>query len=82
MLGISKRGNTYLRTQIINGARAALRHIVDKNDNVSEWCRACLARMSFNKACVALANKMVRMAWAMLHYQQDYQPGLINKAAA
>ncbi len=82
LLGISKRGNTYLRTQIINGARAALRHIGDKTDKVSEWCRACLARMSFNKACVALANKMVRMAWAMLHYQQDYQPGLINKVAA
>ena len=80
LLGISKRGNTYLRTQFINGARAALRHIGDKDDSVSHWCRQCLTRMSFNKACVALANKMVRMAWAMLHYQQDYIPGNVNKA--
>ena len=80
LLGISKRGNTYLRTQFINGARAALRCIADKQDTVSQWCRQCLERMSFNKACVALANKMVRMAWAMLHYQQDYQPGHVNKA--
>jgi transposase len=78
LLGISKRGNTYLRTQMINGARAALRHIGDKQDTVSRWCRACLTRMSFNKACVALANKMMRMAWAMLHYQQDYVPGHTN----
>lgn len=82
LLGISKRGNTYLRTQIINGARAALRHIGDKTDKVSQWCRSSLERMCFNKACVALANKMVRMAWAMLHYQQDYLPGKINKVAA
>ena len=75
LLGISKRGNTYLRTQMINGARAALRHIGDKQDTVSKW-------MSFNKACVALANKMVRMAWAMLHYQQDYTPGQINRSVA
>ena len=82
LLGISKRGNTYLRTQMINGARAALRHVGDKQDAVSKWCRQCLERMSFNKACVALANKMVRMAWAMLHYQQDYIPGNINRSIA
>lgn len=81
LLGISKRGNTYLRTQLINGARAALRHIGNKDDKVSQWCRQCLERMTFNKACVALANKMARMAWAMLHYQQDYLPGHVNKSA-
>lgn len=70
--GITKRGNTYLRTQLINGARAALRHIGNKEDKVSQWCRACLERMNFNKACVALANKMARMAWAMLHHQTNY----------
>ena len=79
LFGITKRGNTYLRTQLINGARAALRHIADKDDNVSQWCRHCLERMNFNKACVALANKMARMAWAMLHHQADY---LENKATA
>lgn len=82
LLGISKRGNTYLRTQVINGARAALRHLGDKQDKVSQWCRQCLERMSFNKVSVALANKMVRMAWAMLHYQQDYKPGHVNSSVA
>ena len=72
LFGITKRGNTYLRTQLINGARAALRHIGKKDDKVSQWCRGCLERMNFNKACVALANKMARMAWAMLHHQTDY----------
>ncbi len=81
LLGISKRGNTYLRTQMINGARAALRMVGNKTDKVSQWCQQCLTRMSFNKACVALANKMVRMAWAMLHHQQDYLPGQINRVA-
>jgi transposase len=79
LLGMSKRGNTYLRTQIINGARSALRHVGNKNDKVSQWCQQCLERMNFNKACVALANKMARMAWAMLHYEQDYNPDHVNK---
>ncbi|GAB5540199.1 MAG: IS110-like element IS1111A family transposase [Salibacteraceae bacterium] len=73
MLGITKRGNTYLRTQLVNGARASLRHIGEKTDKVSVWCRECRERMNFNKACVALANKMARMIWAMLHHQQDYR---------
>ncbi len=79
LLGITKRGNTYLRTQLINGARAALRHIAGKEDKVSKWCRGCLGRMNFNKACVALANKMARMAWAMLRHGTNY---LEQKAVA
>ena len=73
LLGISKRGNTYLRTQLINGARAALSRVADKPDKVSVWAKQLQGRSSFNKACVALANKMARMAWAMLHHQQDYR---------
>lgn len=73
LLGITKRGNTYMRTQLINGARAALRHVSKKEDKVSLWSTQCLTRMSFNKACVALANKMARMAWAMLNNEQDYR---------
>ncbi len=79
LLGITKRGNTYLRTQLINGARVALRHIAGKQDKVSKWCRGCLGRMNFNKACVALANKMARMAWAMLRHGTNY---LEQKAVA
>lgn len=73
LLGISKRGNTYLRTQLINGARAALRHCENKTDQVSIWARQLKERSNYNNATVALANKMARMAWAMLHYQEDYK---------
>lgn len=73
LLGISKRGNTYLRTQLINGARAALRHCENKTDQVSIWARQLKERSNYNNATVALANKMARMAWAMLHHQEDYK---------
>ncbi|WP_435275279.1 IS110 family transposase [Psychrobium sp. nBUS_13] len=73
LMGISKRGNTYLRTQLINGARAALRHCDNKTDRVSLWAKAMKGRSSFNNATVALANKMARMAWAMLHHQENYK---------
>ena len=73
LLGISKRGNTYLRTQLINGARSALRHCDNKTDQVSVWAKKLKERSNYNNATVALANKMARMAWAMLHYQEDYK---------
>jgi transposase len=73
LLGISKRGNTYLRTQLINGARSALRHAKTKQDSVSQWVVKLEERVGFNKACVALANKMARMAWAMVHHSSAYK---------
>jgi len=73
LLGISKRGNTYLRTQLINGARAALRLCENRTDPVSLWAKQLKERSNYNNATVALANKMARMAWAMLHYQEDYK---------
>lgn len=73
LLGISKRGDTYIRTQLINGARSALRNASNKNDQVSRWAASLAERIGFNKACVALANKMARFAWAMVHNGQDYQ---------
>lgn len=71
--GISKRGNTYLRTQLINGARAALVKSGNKTDKVSQWANSLRERLPFNKAVVALANKMARMAWAMVVKQEDYK---------
>lgn len=79
LLGISKRGNTYLRTQLINGARAALRHCENKTDQVSIWARQLKERSNYNNATVALANKMARMAWAMLHHQEDYRLKVVTK---
>ena len=73
LLDISKRGNTYLRTQLINGARSALRHRENKTDQVSIWARKLKERSNYNNETVALANKMARMAWEMLHHQEDYK---------
>ena len=64
LLGISKRGNTYLRTLLIHGARTVLRHAAGKTDRLSRWALAIQARRGANVAAVALANKLARIAWA------------------
>lgn len=76
LLGISKRGDAYLRTLLIHGARSALRTAPSKDDPLSRWVVRLAARSHPNVAAVALANKMVRMAWAMLRHGTDYQPEL------
>ena len=73
LLGISKRGNAYLRTLFIHGARAVLRHSVNKTDRFSCWAQAVLARRGHNKACVAVANKMARMAWVVMAKGETYR---------
>ncbi len=73
LLGISKRGNAYLRTLFIHGARAVLRHSANKTDRFSRWAQAVLARRGHNKACVAVANKMARMAWVIMAKGDTYR---------
>lgn len=73
LLGISKRGNAYLRTLFIHGARAVLRHSSNKTDRFSRWAQAVLARRGHNKACVAVANKMARMAWVIMAKGETYR---------
>jgi transposase len=73
LLGISKRGNAYLRTLYIHGARAVLRHSAKKQDRFSRWAQAVLARRGHNKACVAVANKMARMAWVIMAKGESYR---------
>ena len=72
LLGISKRGNAYLRTMYIHGARAVLRHSANKTDRFSRWAQAVLERRGHNKACVAVANKMARMAWVIMAKGENY----------
>ena len=76
LLGISKRGNTYLRTLFIHGARAVLRHSATKTDCFSLWAQALLERRGHNKACVAVANKMARMAWVIMARGEAYRPAV------
>ena len=74
LLGISKRGNTYLRTLFIHGARAVLRHSANKTDRFSLWAQALLERRGHNKACVAVANKLARTAWVIMARGETYRP--------
>lgn len=76
LLGISKRGNSYLRQLLIHGARAVLKNIGEKQDRFSRWLRAMVNRIGFNKATVALANKNARLIWALLAGKSKYQSKL------
>jgi transposase len=74
LLGISKRGDKYIRTLLIHGARSALRTAPGKADRLSRWALALAERAHPNVAVVALANKMARVAWAMLRHGTNYEP--------
>lgn len=74
LLGISKRGDTYLRTLLIQGAKSALNVIGNKTDPRSLWLKALCCRRHKNIAVVALANKNARIAWALLRNETDYLP--------
>jgi len=75
LLGISKRGDAYLRCLLVHGARSAVRTAKDKEDRLSRWIISLQARRHPNVVAVALANKMARMAWAMMTKGADYDPG-------
>jgi len=77
LLGISKRGDSYLRTLLIHGARAVIRTAKHKEDRLSQWVTKLAARSHPNIAAAALANKTARMAWAMLRNGTEYQPGRV-----
>jgi len=72
LLGISKRGDSYLRKLLIHGARATLRWVRLKTDRRSQWVRGLIERRGKNKAAVALANKNARIAWVLLSSDQTY----------
>jgi transposase len=77
LLGISKRGDVYLRTLLIHGARAVLAHPKQRDESLQRL----LARRPFNVVVVALANRMARMIWALLAHGRTYQPGYVAHAA-
>lgn len=72
LLGISKRGNKYLRKQLIHGARAALPHVAERDTPLGRWAKALLGRAHPNIAVVALANKLARIAWAVLRRGEKF----------
>lgn len=73
LLGISKRGDAYLRTLLIHGARAVLRFSEMKTDSLNCWLQDLCDRRNKNIAAVALANKNARIIWAILTKKTNYQ---------
>jgi transposase len=74
LLGISKRGDCYLRSLLIHGARAAITASIkkEKTDNLSLWVKKLATHNGVNKAAVALANKNARIVWALLTSKNCY----------
>jgi len=80
LLGITKRGDSYLRTLLVHGARAVLKVAARKDDPRSRWVMSVAARRHKNVAAVALANKMARIAWVLLTRGGTYN-GLHGRVA-
>ncbi|GAA0860481.1 IS110 family transposase [Aliiglaciecola litoralis] len=74
LFGITKRGDRYLRSLVVHGARAVVCSTKEKQDTLSCWIREQASRNHLNKTTVALANKLVRMAFAILRTGTAYQP--------
>jgi transposase len=72
LLGISKRGDTYLGTLLIHGARAAIRTVDRDRTATGQWARPVMTRRPKNVAVVAQANKNARIVWALLAHDRDY----------
>jgi transposase len=80
LLGISKRGNKYLRTLFIQGARSVVQQRHKQAPGLSSWLAQLLARAHQNVVIVALANKLVRMAWAVLYKKECYRAPVLAVA--
>ena len=81
LLGISKRGNSYLRRLFVQGARAVLQQSAKQSSGLSAWLAQLSTRTHSNVAAVALANKLARMAWAVLAKNEPYRPPVMVGAA-
>lgn len=79
LLGISKRGNRYLRSVLIHGARSVVKNADKKDDALSRWVTQLVQRRGHNTATVALANKLARIGWAILTSGGVYQPRLSSQ---
>ncbi len=74
LLGISKRGNSYLRRLFVHGARAVLQRQSKQSSGLRTWLAQLATRAHKNVVAVALANKLARMAWAVLAKGEPYRP--------
>ena len=80
LLGISKRGDVYIRKLLIHGSRSVLNWVDRKDDRTSLWAKELKARRHKNIASVALANRIVRVAFALLKRGEDYKIAVTTPA--
>ena len=71
---MSKRGDAYLRTLLIHGARSVI-YRAEKKADACSWINGVVNRRNKNVAAVALANKNARIVWALLAHDRQYQAG-------
>jgi transposase len=76
LLGISKRGDPYLRTLLVHGARSVVYRAKAKTDRRSCWINDKQQRLGTARACVAVANKNARILWSLIAKQQVYRPAV------
>jgi len=81
LLGISKRANKYLRRQLIHGARAGLPYVAERDTPLGRWAKGLMSRAHRNVAVVAFANKLARIAWAVLRRGERFAAGGMSMAA-
>ena len=74
LLGITKRGDSYVRCLVVHGARSVVMQADRKTDPLSQWINRLVATRGFNKAVVALANKLIRVAWVIVARGESYHP--------
>lgn len=74
LMGISKRGDPYLRTLLVHGARSIVYHSKSKTDQRSRWIQDKQQRLGTTRACVALANKNARILWSLIAHEEVYRP--------
>lgn len=70
--GITKRGDKYTRSLVVHGARAVVRNAHKKDDPLNRWITRLVATRGYNKAAIALANKLIRMAWVIIARNEHY----------
>lgn len=76
LLGISHRGDKYVRTLLVQGAQSVLHHCEHKTDPLSCWVNRIRKEKGVQVAAVALANKLARIVWAVLARDQEYRPAI------
>lgn len=78
--GISKRGDRYLRSLLIHGARSVVQRVGNKKEPYYGWIQQLVTRIGFNKTVVAVANKNARIAWALLHGKTTFEAAFRHSA--